>query len=1532
MDGFRNFKKSVSFLTGLYYTIRDMKRLFSIILALFFIANNAGYLFADGYFVTEKSSCINAIDEKVLSFSKITDSFNANDGSLIVWIQDLHNDFSTQKKIYEILNILTKSSDFEVYGEGIIDETLDVSFFNSVTDKQIKEKAINNLFQASVLSGCEYFALLNGIKVKGIENKEIYNKNSKLLDEINKNKELNNFLIDNVLSYVNSLKKRSVLDKVISIQLSNLTEIGTVKDYPNLYKYQTVSKNLSGLNKRKLNDQLKNFVEEYADNPKIYSLLKQNSDYGYSKIYDYIKDENLSDVEKKNKELMFFLENTKLITEINLTKLVYEKESVLNELLSLQNLEKSEKEVLRLERYCSFLKDLVNTDILPQHYLELKENKKYAAALFNKYLSKNVSAFALSILNDKKFFDFYDTNIYRNEIFVKNLIKNSSNKIVVAGGFHSGITNELKKLNKSYTVLTPYGNLNSAFNKLFSTTLKYGTDMQTAEALLSVISSWRIFFADASSFQNEINKWISSNVLFADNTKISVTSNGRNGYVVTVKYKEASLTKTFASDDRQQSTKEQRLTKSMQNAVLDEIFSVASRINLFGQTVGIKTTSETSLLDANSFLPMSISFDNGKTVISVNETFLAHLYNDPTLIETAVKLLYFSYSQTINTESFVQFINTNSDKLQKIYSTKVLLSSTKSSTFSAIKTNVKNLISKISATIRDFTNKNDITEVPQEEITTLDEQNMAQALKQATIARQTRSYLKTFTQPPIGAFIRMEIPQDDDGSLPLIIEGKNFNNTDSVLHAETLTFVNFLKNYIREFEMLPSGKLSEKGTFLTQLLDLVVINGHHISNKTFQSRPMLLSNLGITVDYSQKRDINTVFNESNAVLKFVNEQLGNPLSGITLYCTLAPCNKCVRTMATLGIDRLVYGSPSVNQNHKGINTLLSNGIKVEGDVLQKRCDERIQNYRFMNASLLGTKIASIIQNVRRFVSFFLKKADKSLTALIDSVTVSERNVIDIKQTFTDLQTSLKWTNLQSDEKTLNRLIAFLKLTDAYDKPVKRAALIYAIKNNCSVKIVDGKILFYNRQKQQLDFYIGLDGKLAVSQNYLSKMEKLATVKNFADLDDNLALRDMTFNKDIQAIFSTLALYGIAQIIPVTGNSLDKVKIRLDGLTNAIKNLIPSIYIENAALSCNVIGGEFILNDSYMTDVAKSSLDEETIKYLETVIGDIQTEFYNIFVSFVTETKQLRKGDEFSYKDFIETLLKSQKTAIPAPIKDKITEWNKFSRKQTEQEIDKIYKAAINEKISKEKFLNVMKILSLVELSRLYFSQDPQDMKEAARLRQDIERIDNGQNLLQELTSPVRYIVTSFRANLIREKVADYFKRIIQQKYPDLEVISTGQTTLCVYKKGINKSVPLRNEIDNGTPAQNIIFSGDEFNAGGVDYPVYLLQQEEYSHNALVVINTNSSAFEGAFITLSELETFSSETSSAANIKRSVLLQRLILSIVEENIGLIAANPDYEPVNVAQELKERIYNVTQSVQFDAIPKTQSSTVSNMLKAA
>ena len=535
--GYRNYKKA--FKNSINCTILIImniliKKLLSAALSTLLIFSSVISAFA--YVEKGSSNVKSLIDNDILNSFKVTDSYTGNSENFVIWIQDLHNDFTTQKQIYDALEKLSKKQYFEIYGEGIVDNTLDVSILNSIPNERLRKETINNLFKTSVLSACEYFVLNDSNNsVKGIENKKEYINNLLLLDKIDRNKNFNNYIIDSVLKQVSDLKQQSIINRVLALQVLELNKTSIPNTYPNLQKYQTVSKNLSNINYKKLNTQFKHFVSDSKGNNTLYSLLKQQSDYGYGKIYDYINT-NLPNLQKNNKELVEYLKANKMLSEINSVNLFYEKESFINQLLNNENLNQNETEIINLENYVKYLKDLINTQILPNNYLSLKENKKYFSELLKKYLPKDLLVFTLCLLNDDSFFNFFDNNIKRNDIFIENLAKTNSNKIIVAGGFHSDITKKLKDLNLTYIVLTPNINIINAFNNLFSTTLKYGTDEQIATNLLSIISSWKMFFTDAESFQTEINNWIENSPALKDNLSINIKQLENKNYVVSVSY------------------------------------------------------------------------------------------------------------------------------------------------------------------------------------------------------------------------------------------------------------------------------------------------------------------------------------------------------------------------------------------------------------------------------------------------------------------------------------------------------------------------------------------------------------------------------------------------------------------------------------------------------------------------------------------------------------------------------------------------------------------------------------------------------------------------------------------------------------------------------------------------------------------------------------------------------------------------------------------------------------------------------------
>ena len=107
---------------------------------------------------------------------------------------------------------------------------------------------------------------------------------------------------------------------------------------------------------------------------------------------------------------------------------------------------------------------------------------------------------------------------------------------------------------------------------------------------------------------------------------------------------------------------------------------------------------------------------------------------------------------------------------------------------------------------------------------------------------------------------------------------------------------------------------------------------------------------------------------------------------------------------------------------------------------------------------------------------------------------------------------------------------------------------------------------------------------------------------------------------------------------------------------------------------------------------------------------------------------------------------------------------------------------------------------------------------------------------------------------------------------------------------------------------------------------------------MVVINTNGESFSGDFISLYKLEGFPKGISNIGNITRSEILQKMILEIVEQNIGAIATDDsEYEQKPVAQQLRERLDTLGAEQEANVVPfseqeqQPEPSNILDMLKA-
>ena len=99
--------------------------------------------------------------------------------------------------------------------------------------------------------------------------------------------------------------------------------------------------------------------------------------------------------------------------------------------------------------------------------------------------------------------------------------------------------------------------------------------------------------------------------------------------------------------------------------MVDDIIKIAKQHYLFGENVEVIISDDDNLLD--NMLPMSVKNINKKSMIFINKKFINALYLNPYLIQSAVKLLYYSTAEITDTDSFISFVSNNYEDLQTIY-------------------------------------------------------------------------------------------------------------------------------------------------------------------------------------------------------------------------------------------------------------------------------------------------------------------------------------------------------------------------------------------------------------------------------------------------------------------------------------------------------------------------------------------------------------------------------------------------------------------------------------------------------------------------------------------------------------------------------------------------------------------------------------------------------------------------------------------------------------------------------------------------
>jgi hypothetical protein len=454
-------------------------------------------------------------------FGTIT-SANFYDGdTIVINIQDLHNNKEVQENTYKLLTSLNKKyKDIEVYLEGA---SKDVNMNELVRgmDKNSADTIMDVLYRGTQISGTEYFGYKNNKILKPTEESGIYDENIKNFAElIDKRQEIKNLLeiketnIKNLSDrYLNASQRRilRIYKKYRNKQIDAnkfyerlLTEIQ--KSQTNLNKYINFSLYLEILKQNKQTDKIKAQKQlqqllydlkgtvsfrEYTDLLKLSDNLT-NMDV----VFSYISSK-VSNVDRYVKypdlfKMIDIIEKAGLVDPLDL---VAEEGEIINDLLLAGCKHKIQKDVVFLNNFITIYENFILANISFNEYNVYKRNIRLFYKLYYKYMPDD--NFTLLIPYEKTAEKFNELNIKRNELFAKNILSGIDRasvkfnkiygkysnidmtlkalpaakkiKVVVTGGFHTSGVNKILDKNKiSYLTITPnIKNKDNNFEKLY---------------------------------------------------------------------------------------------------------------------------------------------------------------------------------------------------------------------------------------------------------------------------------------------------------------------------------------------------------------------------------------------------------------------------------------------------------------------------------------------------------------------------------------------------------------------------------------------------------------------------------------------------------------------------------------------------------------------------------------------------------------------------------------------------------------------------------------------------------------------------------------------------------------------------------------------------------------------------------------------------------------------------------------------------------------------------------------------------------
>ncbi|MDR2191352.1 MAG: hypothetical protein LBO62_00525 [Endomicrobium sp.] len=455
---------------------------------------------------------VNILQERIFSadLGRITGGVSYGANQVVVNIQDLHGHYQTQKNIAAIIEkIDDKYNVGAIYAEGASGR-VDMSWLsNSAAGRDAKNKIAQELLLDGRLTGVEYFAFKKNKKnVFGLEDASLHELNIERLNRIYSNEKFYEEMSAKIKNEIAWLSNKYLsADGKNFLKLAQKYNDGKITDYkfyldmfkyakrinadPEIYgnvlpideneygelkKIIAINEITSKLKVKNVNAELSQYLSELKNKlsyAQYSEMIKATDDFkDMEALCGYIESYG---VDKKKPNLLAFAAAEKLGAQINPTDLFFQEQKLRETITSSLSSSLRETEISFLNMFFYFFESYLKNSLTAKDEKYFMENFKKFSDIYAKYASVD----HLKFLNDNFGFlnDYYETNNKRNEIFLKNINKNTplisglgarvkscaqaldgakEVIIVVSGGYHTrGISELLDSQKISYATITP---------------------------------------------------------------------------------------------------------------------------------------------------------------------------------------------------------------------------------------------------------------------------------------------------------------------------------------------------------------------------------------------------------------------------------------------------------------------------------------------------------------------------------------------------------------------------------------------------------------------------------------------------------------------------------------------------------------------------------------------------------------------------------------------------------------------------------------------------------------------------------------------------------------------------------------------------------------------------------------------------------------------------------------------------------------------------------------------------------------------